>query len=63
MHIEQDSFKSKIACLEKENKVLKNENISLMSKLNDLCEGNTSLKNKIDLVENKRKLFFKKIIL
>jgi len=51
MHIEQDSFRDKIACLEKENKSLKNENVSLLSKLNDLCEGNTSLKNKIDLVE------------
>ena len=48
---ENDSFRSNIAYLEKENEILKNENVSPMSKLNDLCEGNISLKNEIILVE------------
>ena len=45
-----------MACLEKENKDLKNENVSLMSKLNDLCEGNTTLKNKIISVEKQKEV-------
>ena len=58
MHVENDSFRNKLACLEKENKVLKNENVSLFSKLNDLCEGNTILKDKIDLVEKQKEIVF-----
>ena len=48
---EKDSLQDKLECFSKENESLKNENIFLLSKLNDLCEGNTSLKNKIVLVE------------
>ena len=53
---EKDSLENKVACIEKENEFLKNENVSLMSKLNDLCEGNTSLKNKISLVEKQKEI-------
>ena len=35
---------------------MKNENIFLLSKLNDLCKGNTSLKNKIILVEKEKEI-------
>ena len=35
---------------------MKNENVSLLSKLNDLCEGNTALKNKIVLVEKQKEV-------
>ena len=38
----------------KKNDMLKEDNISLSSKLNNLCEGNTSLKNKIILVEKEK---------
>ena len=55
---EKDSLENKMACLEKKNKDLKNENVSLLSKLNDLCEGNTSLKTKIDLVEKQKEVIF-----
>jgi len=48
---ENESFRNKIACLEKENENLKKDNVSLLSKLSDLCEGNTYLKNEIILVE------------
>ena len=58
MHKENNSLKNKIACLEKEKEDLKNENVSLMSKLNNLCEGNTILKNKVDLVEKQREVVF-----
>ena len=37
---------------------MKNENVSLLSKLNDLCEGNNTLKNKIDLVEKQKEVVF-----
>ena len=49
-------FRQPTACFEKENENLKNENVSLMSKLNDLCEGNTTLKNKIVLVEKQKEV-------
>ena len=49
--------KNKVACIEKENEMLKNENVSLISKLNDLYEGNTTLKIKLFWWKNKRKLF------
>ena len=55
---EKGSLENKMACLEKENKDLKNENVSLLSKLNDLCEGNTTLKNKIALVEKQKEVVF-----
>ena len=52
----------------KRNDFLKKENISLSSKLNDLCEGNNSLKNKISLEKKtkrdcfeRKQLFEKKI--
>ena len=35
---------------------MKNENVSLLSKLNDLCEGNTFLKNKIILLEKQKEI-------
>ena len=44
--------------LRKKNKDLKNENVSLLSKLNDLCEGNTNLKNKIILVKKQKEVAF-----
>ena len=37
-------------------KIFSNENIFLLSKLNDLCEGNTSLKNKIVLVKKQKEV-------
>ena len=40
----------------KKNEILKNENIFLLSKLNDLCEGNNALKNKIVLVEKQKEV-------
>ena len=40
--------------------MLKKDNIFLSSKLNDLCEGNTSLKNKIILVEKEKENISKK---
>ena len=55
---EKDSLANKIACLEKEKEDLKDENVSLMSKLNNLCEGNTILKDKIDLVEKQKEVIF-----
>jgi len=45
-----------LECISKENEFLKNENISLSSKLNDICEGNKSLKNKITLVEKEKEI-------
>ena len=39
--------------------MLKKDNISLTSKLNDLCEGNNSLKNKIILVEKEKEIALK----
>ena len=48
---EKDSFQEKFENISKENESLKNENVSLLSKLNDLCEGNTTWKNKIVLVK------------
>jgi len=36
--------------------MLKKDNISLTSKLNDLCEENTFLKNKIILVEKEKEI-------
>jgi len=54
MHVENDSIRNKLACLEKENDDLKNENVSLMSKLNTLCEGNTILKKDIAMVEKQK---------
>ena len=47
---------NKVACIEKDNKMLRNENASLISKLNDLCEGNNTLKNKIVLVEKQKEV-------
>ena len=55
---EKESLENKVACIEKENEVLKNENVSLFSKLSDLCEGNTNLKNKIILVEKQKEIAF-----
>ena len=55
---ENDSFRNKVACIEKEKEFLKNENVSMMSKLNDLCEGNTILKNKVILVEKQKEIVF-----
>ena len=53
---EKDSLQENFEIISKENESLKNENVSLMSKLNDLCEGNTILKNKVILVEKQKKL-------
>ena len=53
---EKDSFQNKLECISKENESLKNENIFLISKLNDLCEGNTFLKDKIILVEKEKEI-------
>ena len=36
---EKYSFQNKIECISYENEFLKKENISLASKLNDICEG------------------------
>ena len=55
---ENDTFRTKVACMEKENDILKNENVSLLSKLNDLCEGNNILKNEIALVEKQKEVAF-----
>ena len=43
----------------KENDMLKRDNISLTFKLNDLCKGNTSLKNKIILVKKEKEIILK----
>ena len=53
---EKDSFQNNLECISKENDMLKQDNIFLTSKLNDLCEGNTSLKNTIILVEKKKEI-------
>ena len=53
---ENDSFKNKLECFSKENDMLKKDNISLTFKLNDLCEGNTSLKDKTVLVKKQKKI-------
>ena len=42
-----------------ENEVLKKENISLSSKLNDICEGNNSLKNQVDLISQEKDFVLK----
>ena len=41
---------------QKKMKLWKKENIFLFSKLNDICKGNNSLKNKITLVEKEKEI-------
>jgi len=53
---EKDSFQNIFECISKENEFLKKENISLASELNDIYEGNKSLKNKITLVEKEKEI-------
>ena len=56
-------FKINWKNISKENESLIKENIFLFSKLNDLCEGNNSLKNKINLVKKEKELLWKKTTL
>ena len=49
-------LKNKFECISKENKFL---NVFLFSKLNDICEGNNSLKNKIIMVEKEKEIVLK----
>ena len=59
---EKDSLENKVACIDEENKDLKNEIVSLMSNLNELCEGNTILKNKIVVREKQKEIVFQENI-